>query len=163
MDSILKHIKYHKNFIFIYVFLIQSSVFSLAEEGEPPSLTSLSSILSRIVGLFLAASAAALIIMVAYGIIKGSLAAGDPRGLEGAKSTWTYALYGFLIIVLSMVILTLIRKVLGLSTGDERLGFKTFLDKILDSIEELVGIGQRSGSGPQGASEGYLPVTPIPK
>jgi len=147
MDSILKHIKYHKNFIFIYVFLIQSSVFSFAEEGEPPSLlTSLSSILSRIVGLFLAASAAALIIMVAYGIIKGSLAAGDPRGLEGAKSTWTYALYGFLIIVLSMVILTLIRKVLGLSTGDERLGFKTFLDKILDSIEELVGIGQRSGS-----------------
>lgn len=163
MDSILKHIKYHKNFIFIYVFLIQSSVLSFAEEGEPPSLTSLSSILSRIVGLFLAASAAALIIMVGYGIIKGSLAAGDPRGLEGAKSTWTYALYGFLIVVLSMVILALIRKILGLSTGSEEFGFKTFLDKIFDSIEELVGVGQRSGLGSQGASEGYLPVTPMPK
>jgi len=139
MDSILKHIKYHKNFIFIYVFLIQSSVFSFAEEGEPPSLTSLSSILSRIVGLFLAASAAALIIMVGYGIIKGSLAAGDPRGLEGAKSTWVYAFYGFLVIILSMVILTVIRDRLGL-TGP--VGFGGFITKVIEAIQSLTVIGQ---------------------
>ncbi len=73
--------------------------------------------------------------MIAYGIIKGSLAAGDPRGLEGAKGTWTYAVYGFLIVVLSFVIVSIIRTFLGLQGTFD---LQEFFDKILEAMNSLV-------------------------
>lgn len=50
---------------------------------------------------------AALIIMILYGAIKAITSVGDPKQLEGAKSTWSYAVYGFLIILLSLTIVTI--------------------------------------------------------
>ena len=116
-----------------------------AADSSPPSIEGdLVPIILNIVGLFLAASAAFLIIMIGYGIIKGSLAAGDPRGLEGAKSTWTYAVYGFLVVVLSMVIVSIIIKKLELS-GE--FGFGALLDGIIDSIKSLVELSTDSTGG----------------
>lgn len=117
-----------------------------AADSSPPSIEGdLVPIILNIVGLFLAASAAFLIIMIGYGIIKGSLAAGDPRGLEGAKSTWTYAVYGFLVVVLSMVIVSIIIKKLEL--GGE-FGFGALLDGIVKSIESLVEISTETTGSP---------------
>ncbi len=136
----LKKIKSNKCIVFLSLLTFKTFVL-YAAEPEPPAFGELRGILSRIIGLFFAASAAVLIIMIAYGIIKGSLAAGDPRGLEGAKGTWTYAIYGFLIIVLSMLIVRIIRGRLGLSGP---FGFELFFDNIFNSVDSLVNTAQGS-------------------
>lgn len=142
MISCLKKIKPNKYAIF-FSLLIFKTIVLYAAEPDPPGFDKLKEILLRIVGLFLAASAAALVIMIAYGIIKGSLAAGDPRGLEGAKGTWNYAVYGFLVVVLSLVILTIIRGRLGL-TGP--VGFGIFFDNIINAVDSLVNTGQSNSN-----------------
>lgn len=142
MVHYLKKIKSEKYLVFLTLFLLKAFTV-YAAEINPPGFDKLKEILLRIVGVFLAASASALIIMIAYGIIKGSLAAGDPRGLEGAKSTWTYAVYGFLVVILSMLILTIIRSRLGL-TGS--VGFGLFFDNITNAVDSLVNIGVGNGS-----------------
>lgn len=138
----LKKIKLNKCIVFLSLLMFKTFVL-YAAEPDPPSFGELRGILSRVIGLFFAASAAVLIIMIAYGIIKGSLAAGDPRGLEGARGTWTYAIYGFLIIVLSMLIVAIIRGRLGLSGT---FNFGLFFDNIFDAIDSLVNISQSNSS-----------------
>lgn len=162
MRDYFKKLKPHKYLVVLFLLFSLAPILYAAEEVTPPDFKQLVEIVSRIVGLFLAASAAVLVIMIAYGIIKGSLAAGDPRGLEGAKSTWTYALYGFLVVVLSMVIIVIIRKSLELSTEDGSVGFKGFLEKFLDPILELIDIG-KSDSEPLPPPVGYEPVHPMPQ
>lgn len=144
MNNHLKKIKSNKYIVFLSLLMLETFV-AYAEEPDPPGFDKLKEIFLRIIGLFLAASAAVLVIMVAYGIIKGSLAAGDPRGLEGAKSTWTYAVYGFFVVVLSMLIVTVVRGRMGL-TGP--FGFELFFDNIIGAIDSLVNTAQSSGTGP---------------
>ncbi len=134
VHNYLKKFKYHKYLVFLSI-MFSRAVVLYAESDEPPTFESLIDIIIRIFGLFLAVSAAALVIMIAYGIIKGSLAAGDPRGLEGAKGTWTYAVYGFLIVVLSFVIVSIIRTFLGLQGTFD---LQEFFDKILEAMNSLV-------------------------
>jgi len=112
---------------------------------NPPSLGGLQGIAEGVVGLFLAASAAILVIMLAYSIIKGSLAAGNPEGLEGAKGTITYAIYGFLIIVFvfSLIYYVIIPTVSGVSTP----GFGGLLDEVFSAIDELVNLSTEESSG----------------
>ena len=88
----------------------------------------------------------ALVIMIAYGIIKASLATGDPRGLEGAKSTWSYALFGFFVIVLSWFLILFIRRLLGMSAGSD-LSPGGFIDDIKTEIQSLIEVGHSSSSG----------------
>lgn len=141
MNFYLKQLKYNKYFIFFFLLFSKYFIVYAALDGQPPSLNDLKEILSRIVGLFLAASAAALIIMVGYGIIKGSLAAGDPRALEGAKGTWSYAVFGFFIVILSITLVNIIRKVLGIEGS---FVFAGFLDNIVGAFNALVTRGQQS-------------------
>lgn len=138
MMKYLRTIKSNKYLIFLSLLMLNVFV-TYAEDIDPPGFDKLKEILSRIIGLFLAASAAVLVIMIAYGIIKGSLAAGDPRGLEGAKGTWTYAIYGFFVVILSMIIVTIIRGQLGL-TGP--FGFDLFFENIINAVDPLVNLGQ---------------------
>lgn len=117
-----------------------------AEASGSSSLDQLQNVIGKVIGIFLAASAIILVIIVGYGVIKGSLAAGDPRGLEGAKGTWTYAVYGFLIVVLAITIIAIIQGVLGIG-GDANFG--GFLDKVFDAIESLVSVSQSNIIGNQ--------------
>ena len=110
--------------------------------GKPPSLGGLQGIAEGVMGLFLTASAAILVIMLAYSIIKGSLAAGNPEGLEGARGTITYAIYGFLIIVFvfSLLYYVVIPAVSGVSTP----GFDSLLDEVFNAVDELVNLSTES-------------------
>jgi hypothetical protein len=112
---------------------------------KPPSFGGLRGIAEGVMGRFLAASAAILVIMLAYSIIKGSLAAGNPEGLEGAKGTITYAIYGFLIIVFvfSLIYYVIIPTVSGVSTP----GFGGLLDEVFNAIDELVNLSTEESSG----------------
>lgn len=73
-----------------------------------------------------------LVIMVAYGVVKSSMALGDPRGLEGAKQTWTYAIYGFFIIMGVYIILSIAASVFGVSFNP--------LGGLGGALQELVGL-----------------------
>lgn len=130
---------------FIFLFNLFGLTVCKAESiEEPPSVNELPGIISTIVGIFLSASIVILVIIIAYGVIKASLASGDPRGLEGAKSTWTYAVYGFIIVFFSFVIYSIILKVLGISgEGFQR---ENMFDIIIEPLEELIDISQSTSS-----------------
>lgn len=130
---------------FIFLFNLFGLTVCKAESiEEPPSVNELPGIISTIVGIFLSASIVILVIIIAYGVIKASLASGDPRGLEGAKSTWTYAVYGFIIVFFSFVIYSIILKVLGISgEGFQR---ENMFDIIIEPLEELIDISKSSSS-----------------
>jgi len=70
------------------------------------------------------------------------LAAGNPEGLEGAKGTITYAIYGFLIIVFvfSLLYYVIIPAVSGVSAP----GFGSLLDGVFSAIDELVNLSTES-------------------
>lgn len=85
--------------------------------NDPPTFDELQPILVRIINVFIMCAGLVLVVMVAYGVWKSSLATGDPRGLEGAKSTWSYALYGFFIVVGAFAIIMIIEGVIGVSSG----------------------------------------------
>ncbi len=122
------------------------SFYSFAEAPTPvemPTFEKLFNLILKIFGIILAVSGGVFVIMVAYGIIKSSLATGDPRGIEGAKSTWSYAIYGFMVIIISWVLVIFIRNLLGMST--EGLSPSGFLNSVLDGINSLVDVSKTSG------------------
>ncbi len=53
------------------------------------------------------------VILIIYSGIKFILSGGDPKQVEGARKTMTYAIIGFIVILLSFVILNLISNVTG--------------------------------------------------
>jgi len=130
------------------LFLITSpnSFYSFAVDTRTFDLELLANSIKNVISIFLKASAGALVIMIAYGIIKASLATGDPRGLEGAKSTWSYALFGFFVIVLSWFLILFIRRLLGMSAGSD-LSPGGFIDDIKTEIQSLIEVGHSSSSG----------------
>ncbi|MFZ2664125.1 MAG: hypothetical protein WAX66_02080 [Patescibacteria group bacterium] len=112
-----------------------------ADLDNNPSLDQLSGIAGRIFNALIYASGAVLVAMVAYGVIKASLAAGDPRGLEGAKQTWTYAIYGFFIIILFFAIFLIIARVLGINSITSP---GSVLNNIFDAINDLLSVPNSS-------------------
>jgi hypothetical protein len=96
----------------------------------------LQGIFNKIFNIALISAGGAFVAMVAYGVWKSSLAAGDPRGLEGAKSTWTYALYGFFIVVGVFAILLIIASILGVSPFSPG----GLVAKLMGAINELLGV-----------------------
>ncbi len=58
-----------------------------------------------------------LIVFILYGAIKAVQAQGDPKMLEGAKQTWTWAIFGALIILVAITGVTIIYRILGSPLG----------------------------------------------
>jgi len=131
-------------YLIVLVNLFGTSVCEAVGTPEPPSIEDIPLVISKVVGMLLSASIVILVIIVGYGIIKASLASGDPRGIEGAKGTWTYAIYGFFIVFFSFVIYSIILKVLGIS-GDG-LQRETMFSKIIEPLQQLIEVGQSSSS-----------------
>ena len=89
--------------------------FAAGGNEDAPPLTDIVSIMGRILNIAIGIAGIVLVIMIAYGIWKSSLATGDPRGLEGAKQTWTHALYGFFIVIGAFTLVVIISGILGIS------------------------------------------------
>jgi hypothetical protein len=79
---------------------------------------------------------AVLIILILYGAIKAITAVGDPKQLEGAKMTWSYAFFGFVIIIFAVTLVIIIAKLFGINIVDvnvaESIG--TALDKLYTDL-----------------------------
>ncbi len=61
------------------------------------------------------------------------MATGDPRGLEGAKQTWTYAVYGFFVVVGFTAIIMIIGKLLGINLSPSG-----FLGNVSGALNSLI-------------------------
>lgn len=98
---------------YVLAFDCSDAATKIESPKEPDSVLYLLCPLQSAINIGLYAVGGVLIILILYGGIKALMANGDPGQLEGAKSVWTYAIYGALIILLSIFIIQVIYKMLG--------------------------------------------------
>jgi|GEM_PF-3940235 hypothetical protein len=82
-------------------------------EGAPSPLAILCPVV-RYLNLVLYASAAIFVAMVFASALKFALAQGDPKALQGAKGSLTWAIIGFIVIIGVFTLLVVLKNVLGL-------------------------------------------------
>lgn len=135
-----------KPLMFILVFsLVGKSVFAVdcsgysAEIQDPKTLGSVLYLICPLQGFInfaLYFVGAVLVILVLYGAIKAVTSTGDPKQLEGAKLTWNYALFGFVIIIGSVALITIILALLGRPFSPTNIihGVEDVLNKLYNDI-----------------------------
>ncbi len=117
---------------YVFIFYVFSPLLFAADLDEPtlgearPLLVNVMNWLVFLVGIVF-------VLVVAYGAWKASTAAGDPRGLDSAKSTWSYAIFGLLIIVGFFALFTIVSGLFGF-----KIGFTEIFDGIFVGIDELM-------------------------
>ncbi len=82
-------------------------------EGAPSPLAIICPLV-RYLNVILYASAAMFVMMIFATAIKYALAQGDPKALQGAKGTLTWAIIGFIVIIGVFTLLVIFKNVLGL-------------------------------------------------
>ena len=98
---ILKITKFTKIFsvpvLYVFLFRIFSPVL-FAGDIDEPTLGQARPLLINIMNWLVFLIGVVFVVVVAYGAWKASTATGDPRGLDSAKSTWSYAIFGLLVV-----------------------------------------------------------------
>lgn len=95
-------------------FLLAASTTSvLAASGDIATIEDLKVIFGNIVRSFITLSGMALFILLLVGGFKYITSGGDPKALESAQKTITYAIGGLVVILLSFLILVLIKTITG--------------------------------------------------
>ncbi len=79
----------------------------------PANLFQLQDIFSNLVSVVLALAGIVLFVMLLTGGLKFITSGGDPKAVDGAKKTITYAVGGLLLILFSYLILLFIRNITG--------------------------------------------------
>lgn len=82
--------------------------------GTAPSPVQIICPIIRIVNVLLTFAAIVFLVMLGFGAIKMSAALGDPKGLDSASKTWTYAFLGLFIVLGAVTIFTILNTTLGL-------------------------------------------------
>lgn len=85
--------------------------------GTTVSVPAIFCFISQIINFLLLSSGAVFIILILIGAYKYAVSVGDPKAIEGAKLTLTYALIGFLIVVASWTILNVSVNLFGIRSG----------------------------------------------
>lgn len=109
---------------------------ALAADFDDPSLEDARPVIINIMNWAVFVVGIVFVLYIAYGVWKGSTSFGDPRGLEAAKSTWVYAIYGLLVVVAFFGIYTVVAGFFGFS-----IGFDSIFNGIFSGITELTGLG----------------------
>lgn len=104
------------------------------EGSNAPRLEQIVCPFARVINVMIYAAGAALVLMLLWGAIKLALAVGDPKGMQAASMTWTYALVGFAVIVGGVLIITIMGRLLGWTIGDP---FSVIYTSIQDFGQEL--------------------------
>lgn len=84
-----------------------------AQDGEPAKLEGLEAVFENIVSLITTVAGFALFIMLIVGGFRFLTSGGDPKAVESAKGTLTYAILGLVLIIASILILKLIEEITG--------------------------------------------------
>jgi hypothetical protein len=80
---------------------------------EPAKISDLQGVFERIVGAALGFAGIVLFLLLILGGFKYITSGGDPKAVDSAKKTLTYAIGGLIVILLSYLVLVLISKVTG--------------------------------------------------
>lgn len=80
---------------------------------DPPTLQNLEDIFANVVKILLGIAGITFFILLLSSGFKFITSGGDPKALEGAKKTLTYAIGGLILIILSYLILVLIKEITG--------------------------------------------------
>ncbi len=80
---------------------------------DPPSLQNLEDVFANVIKIVLGIAGITFFILLLSSGFKFITSGGDPKALEGAKKTLTYAIGGLIIIILSYLILLLIEEITG--------------------------------------------------
>ena len=86
-----------------------------------PSLAGLEQVFSNVVEVALALAGIVLFIMLLSGGFKYITAGGDPKGVEGAKKTLTYAIGGMVLLAMAFLILRFIQEFTGVDVTKFRI------------------------------------------
>lgn len=81
---------------------------------DVPSLGCLADTIMNLINFLLGMIAAVTLIFLLIGILRLIISQGDPKALDGAKKTITYALLGFLIVFFSALIINFVTGAFGL-------------------------------------------------
>ena len=79
----------------------------------PAQLSDLEKIFTNLVQALLGLAGITLFILILMGGLKYITSGGDPKAMEGAQKTITYAIGGLIVILLSYMILIFIAKITG--------------------------------------------------
>jgi len=95
----------------------------LAQAGssDVAKLSDLEGVFGNVVGIFLGLAGIALFIMLVVGGFKYITAGGDPKGIESAKKTLTYAIGGMVLIAAGFLILQFIKQFTGVDVTQFRI------------------------------------------
>lgn len=79
----------------------------------PPKISDLTTLFTNAVSALIYLGGIILFVMLIIGGVKFITSGGDPKAVEGARHTLTYAVGGLLLILLSYLILVIISKITG--------------------------------------------------
>lgn len=80
---------------------------------DPPTLKNLEDVFRNVVNVILGIAGLTFFILLLSSGLKFITSGGDPKALEGAKKTLTYAIGGLILIIASYLILLLIKEITG--------------------------------------------------
>lgn len=87
--------------------------------GPPPAqLSALETVFGNVVNVALGFAGIVLFVMLLVGGFRYITAGGDPKGIEGARKTLTYAIAGMVLVALSYLILNFIANLTGAPITD---------------------------------------------
>lgn len=82
---------------------------------EPARISNIVPIIANIIKLLAPAAAIAVFVMILVAGFQFLTSGGDPKGVAAARTTFTYAIIGVILIVVVWLILTLIERVTGVN------------------------------------------------
>ena len=81
--------------------------------GDPAQISDIVDILARIISFLAPGAAIAVFIMILVAGFQFLTSGGDPKGVTAARTTFTYAIIGAILVVVVWLVLTLIEAVTG--------------------------------------------------
>ncbi len=127
------------NVVFTYGQALGNSPCSLGTD-DAPTVGSVACLMGRVITILMYLAGAVFIGMIAYGAIKLAMANGDPKGYEGAKNTWTYAIIGVGVITGVFGIFSIVGKLFGINFLDPN-SMVTALEASINELFELATVG----------------------
>jgi hypothetical protein len=111
---------------------------------DPPALDQMLFVLQRGVNLLLISSGVFFVAMLFISAYKFSMSYGDPKGVQGAKQTLTYSVFGFLVILSSFLLLQIITGALGATSGGlgTQEGLFAAIGNAIEVLKDLALIGE---------------------
>lgn len=85
---------------------------------EPAAIEQLGDVFGNLVSAILGFAGITLFILLIVGGFKYITSGGDPKAVEGAKKTLTYAIGGLITLLLSYLILVLIKEITGVNVTE---------------------------------------------